>query len=400
MSNFYRFKIRQKFGSNLEVPNPSDVISNIKFSSDGSILAVGDNGGRVVIFKRTFVERKMRYLFHKEFIAHQSSSAQAIVFPAHVKQLEWIPGTQTLITANDRNIKLWNLDVSTPARSINDPIHEPLVPIAHYRHVTPQDIVAVCVSPTTPTQIIVVDALHARILDTTRQYPDQAYPAPFLDLAPADLASVRTLITSAALHPLQPTTLAYGTTGGGVFLARPGEEPVRVGGDVSSMGVEVGVTGLAFTADGSKLVARDFFDARVWPTAAGPTTPVVIPLQPGLRIRSRELASHVMGDCFPLTLSPAGTHFLTGEYSNRFIYGAIDGQNVCSQMAIFQNESEDSLVDPSGFAERVTHTAWTQRGRKQWIVCATRSCVHLFSSVVSRLPEEEALTTPESEVEL
>eukprot|EP00771_Trimastix_marina_P003120 gnl/Trimastix_PCT/4321.p1 GENE.gnl/Trimastix_PCT/4321~~gnl/Trimastix_PCT/4321.p1 ORF type:complete len:562 (+),score=64.51 gnl/Trimastix_PCT/4321:34-1719(+) len=123
------WKFLQSFGEPpIATPNPEDIISALNFDPSGDMIGVGDQGGRIVLFQRVpqdevKVKRGVEYRFYFEFHSHDSMFdplfSEEVTSAVHT--VLWLPkqaNSQTLITANEKHIKLWRLqhkDHSTSA---------------------------------------------------------------------------------------------------------------------------------------------------------------------------------------------------------------------------------------------------------------------------------------------
>ena len=83
----------------------------MQFSANGELLAVGDKGGRCIVFQREKNDRS-NFDYLMEFQAHEKGfdyySSQEI--PDMVTQLSWVPtARRALITSSAKEVKLWSL---------------------------------------------------------------------------------------------------------------------------------------------------------------------------------------------------------------------------------------------------------------------------------------------------
>ena len=95
----------------------SDILSAISFDKTGNYLAVGDNGGRVIIFK--YIDLKnSRYFDYRYFTEIQSHEPEfdhlkSIELDEKINSIEFINNQSSslkMLTTNDRVIKLWKFD--------------------------------------------------------------------------------------------------------------------------------------------------------------------------------------------------------------------------------------------------------------------------------------------------
>ena len=96
----------------------TDVLSAISFDSTGEYLAVGDRGGRVIVFR--FVDLKnSRYFDYRYFSEIQSHEPEfdhlkSLELDEKINSLEFLKQPKQskvqLLSTNDRIIKLWKLE--------------------------------------------------------------------------------------------------------------------------------------------------------------------------------------------------------------------------------------------------------------------------------------------------
>jgi len=100
----------------------SDLLSAISFDKQGQMLAVGDRGGRIIVFQRSVEDKQIEFDYLTEFQSHEVAfdplNSQQI--PEKINCIEWInqfPNSKPqLMTANDKLIKLWKLDFKREKR--------------------------------------------------------------------------------------------------------------------------------------------------------------------------------------------------------------------------------------------------------------------------------------------
>lgn len=97
----------------------SDLLSCLQFNEDGSMLAVGDRGGRVMVFQRdadTTIGRRRspQYNLYSTFQSHEPEfdylKSQEIV--EEIVQIQWLrrhSPAQYLLSTNEKTIKLWRI---------------------------------------------------------------------------------------------------------------------------------------------------------------------------------------------------------------------------------------------------------------------------------------------------
>jgi serine/threonine-protein phosphatase 2A regulatory subunit B len=95
----------------------TDILSAIAFDKSGNYLAVGDHGGRVIVFK--YVDLKnSRYFDYRYFTEMQSHEPEfdhlkSIELDEKINVIEFLnnkTGALKMLTTNDRIIKLWKFE--------------------------------------------------------------------------------------------------------------------------------------------------------------------------------------------------------------------------------------------------------------------------------------------------
>jgi serine/threonine-protein phosphatase 2A regulatory subunit B len=95
----------------------SDILTAISFDRTGEFLAVGDKGGRVIIFRYNEL-KSSRYFDYRYFTEIQSHEPEfdhlkSIELDEKINSIEFINNKQSalqMLTTNDRIIKLWKVE--------------------------------------------------------------------------------------------------------------------------------------------------------------------------------------------------------------------------------------------------------------------------------------------------
>jgi len=98
----------------------ADVISAIKFDKSGDFIAVGDEGGRVVIFQKSEISksRYSEYRYHTEVQSHEFDFDQlkSEVVGERISQLSFLNQSSKqrlqFLASNQASIKLWKVEDS------------------------------------------------------------------------------------------------------------------------------------------------------------------------------------------------------------------------------------------------------------------------------------------------
>lgn len=95
-----------------------DVLSALAFDKTGEYLSVGDNGGRVIVFKRIRSKKRSRvddYEYFAEFQSHEPGFdyLKSAEIEEKINSIEWINignAPLQLLSTNDKTIKLWKIN--------------------------------------------------------------------------------------------------------------------------------------------------------------------------------------------------------------------------------------------------------------------------------------------------
>ena len=108
-----------------------DRLTEVCFDDTGNHIAVGDKGGRVIVFKYKELKNSsyFEYRYLTEFQSHEPKfdhlSSQEVC--ESIKRLNFVPnrgfGNLNLLSANDKLIKLWRLS-NCPERRISNAYQE------------------------------------------------------------------------------------------------------------------------------------------------------------------------------------------------------------------------------------------------------------------------------------
>ena len=102
----------------------SDVLTAISFDKTGEYLAVGDKGGRVIIFRYNELKNS-RYFDYRYFTEIQSHEPEfdhlkSIELDEKINSIEFTNNKHSalqMLTTNDRIIKLWKIDYKVHRQS-------------------------------------------------------------------------------------------------------------------------------------------------------------------------------------------------------------------------------------------------------------------------------------------
>ena len=97
--------------------NESDILTAVTYDKRGEYLAVGDRGGRVIVFRYTDLKnsRYFDYRYFQEIQSHEPEfdHLKSIEMEEKVNDIEFLHQNKSdsiqLLSTNDRIIKLWSL---------------------------------------------------------------------------------------------------------------------------------------------------------------------------------------------------------------------------------------------------------------------------------------------------
>lgn len=251
----------------------ADVISAVEFDSDGSYLATGDKGGRVVLFEKVSTQPRyvgmdqrqpaplprgpgFEYRYLTEFQSHEPEFdyLKSLEIEEKINKVRWVRSsnnTKHIIATNDKTIKLWKVyekkSSIVTGWNIDKPggfMHSPrlgggaqAVPQAKVNRlklptVTPHELCLASrvkriyanahtyhinsISVNSDQQTFLsADDLRINLwsLDVT----DQSFN--IVDIKPANMEDLTEVITSAEFHPQHCNVFAYSSSKGCIRLA-------------------------------------------------------------------------------------------------------------------------------------------------------------------------------------
>ncbi|KVH98928.1 Protein phosphatase 2A, regulatory subunit PR55 [Cynara cardunculus var. scolymus] len=310
-SSILDWKFSQVFGERSpgeDVEN-IDVISAIEFDKSGDYLAVGDRGGRVVIFEKKagkdVKERKLKkvkemdlgpyvssenaLLSERSFVSGESKSSVA-----NGLSLEWIDKMETSISvSNAGHMNGQNIGETAFARCRK-----------MYAHAHDYNINSISNNSDGET-FISADDLRINLWNL--EVSDQCFN--IIDMKPPNMDDLTEVITSAEFHPLHCNLLAYSSSRG-LHDAEPRGQKTFFTEIIAS------ISSIKFAPDGRHILSRDYMNLKFWDMRM-PTSPVVTyKIHDHLRPKLGELYNNdAIFDKFDCCLSGDGTHFATGSYS-------------------------------------------------------------------------------------
>lgn len=214
----------------------SDVLTTITFDKQGDYLAVGDKGGRVIIFHYMQLKNS-RYFDYRYFAEIQSHEPEfdhlkSIDLDERVNAMEFLHRSKgdslKFLSTNDRNIKLWKV-VNRVQRdpsycTIDDGmLRLPNAPVVgsgmegkcrmEFKHCHLYNINSLSVSPD-GENFISADDLRVNLCNLENN--KTAYNV--VDLKPSNIESLSEVITSLEYHPQRSDVFLFSSSKGYISL--------------------------------------------------------------------------------------------------------------------------------------------------------------------------------------
>lgn len=151
-----------------------------------------------------------------------------------------------------------------------------------------------------------------------------------IDMKPLNMEDLTELITSAEFHPLQCNLLAYSSSRGFIRLTDMRQSALcdhsaLIFHDEESHGlksffteISASISNIKFATDGRHILSRDYMNLKLWDIRMGTSPVAAYKIHEHLRPTLSDLYnSDSIFDKFDCCLSGDGLHFATGSYSNR-----------------------------------------------------------------------------------
>eukprot|EP00892_Ulva_mutabilis_P000993 jgi/Ulvmu1/10895/UM007_0072.1 len=403
-------------------PN-ADLLSALKFNHSGEYLATGDKGGRIVLLQQTEGSHAqqprpetpedgrwmlpMEFHYLTEFQAHQSDFdfLKSVEIPERINSISWLQNcgsTHMLLSANDKQVKLWKIYERTMAN------------VANYNHSMQSVLSSAMDAPMRVPQLRVPRVVNAtRSLDhrCKREYdanahlyfinsvsssPDQGTfissddlcihlwnlehadgNQVILDMRPLDqdyTAPVH-VITSAAFHPTNGDLLAYSTSKTVLSImdlrqkdvrgdqALTFQEAVQNGPNPSLAELVAAPSNFELARDGVHAVTRDYMHACLWDVRSSKQPLHVFHVHEQLRNRLVDVYDNeAIFDRLGCSISPCGKHVVAGTYGEVAVFSSATQQfstlRTCISPSVVNGQTATSDTFPGTFKWKVENVAW------------------------------------------
>ncbi|KAL3628857.1 hypothetical protein CASFOL_027903 [Castilleja foliolosa] len=365
------WRFSQVFGDKLpgeDVQNV-DVISAIEFDKNGDHMAVGDRGGRLVIFQSdcgkddldeftsqheleqldSVVSRHPKFQYKTEFQSHEPEfdSLKSIEIEEKINKIKWCAtpnGSLSLLSANDKTIKLWRvkdhevsrakeMDIGQSVSSENSLLSENSFINGQQSRSDAQSL------EWTENTVNGVSSGHDKRAcseDATCAKCRSVY-AHAHDFN-VNSISVNSVITAAEFHPIHCNLLAYSSSRGYIRLVDMRQSALcdhsaRILKDEESNGsksffteIIASITDMKFAYDGRHILSRDYMNLKLWDMHMDASPVATYKIHDNLRPKLCDLYnSDAIFDKFECCIAKGRLSFATGSYSNHlrvFNYGS------------------------------------------------------------------------------
>ncbi|CAF1651102.1 unnamed protein product, partial [Adineta ricciae] len=221
----------------------ADLISTIEFNEDGELLAVGDKGGRIVVFQREqqtkTSPRRNEYNVYITFHSHEPEFdyLKSLEIEEKINQIRWLKrknAAHFLLSTNDKTVKLWKISEKTKraegynlrddngiirsANSLTDlriPVIKPMelmveaTPKRVFGNAHTYHINSISLNSDQET-FLSADDLRINLWHT--EVTDQSFN--IVDIKPPNMEDLTEVITGAEFHPRECNLFVYSSSRG------------------------------------------------------------------------------------------------------------------------------------------------------------------------------------------
>jgi len=415
------WKFSQVFGEGrnnvAEEVTDVDVVSAIEFDDTGDYIAVGDRGGRIVIFERDekrkdnhVTKKNPEYKFYTEFQSHEPEFdyLKSLEIEEKINKIRWCKrqnDAHFLLSTNDKTIKLWKV------------FEKKIKAVSSFnggdragKGSKPTSVLKV---PTIDTREAVIAATPRRVFANAHAYhinsislnsdgetyissddlrinlwnigiSDQSFN--IVDIKPTNMEELAEVITSAEFHPQQCNVFMYSSSKGTIKLADMRQAALcdshakvfEEAEDASSKSffseIISSISDVKFSRDGRYVIARDYMTIKIWDLNMESKAVKTIHIHDHLRSKLCDLYENdCIFDKFECAISPDSNLVLTGSYHNMFSIYDRSGKNEAQleatkvaskvkkpvKMKPTKKKSKEELnPDNLDFSKKMLHVAW------------------------------------------
>jgi len=396
----------------------ADIISCVEFNHDGSLLATGDKGGRVVIFQQELESKRNRskkgeYTVYSTFQSHEPEFdyLKSLEIEEKINQIKWLRRknhAHFLLSTNDKTIKLWKIqerDKRVEGANFKDdgmmrdphtvttltvPVFKPMElmveasPRKVFANAHTYHINSISVNSDDETYMSADDL---RINLWNLEITNQSFN--IVDIKPANMEDLTEVITAAEFHPQNCSTFVYSSSKGTIRYCdmrssalcdqhtKLFEEPEDPTNRSFFSEIISSISDVKFSHSGRYLMSRDYLSVKIWDVNM--ENKPVETYQVHEYLRSK-LCSLYENDCifdkFECAWSGDDRQIMTGSYNNFFRLFDRDSKNDAtfesSREAIRpgsvlktrkvstanKRRKDEIAVDCLDFNKKILHAAW------------------------------------------
>lgn len=422
-SDNLEWKFFQVFGEgrNAEDVTDVDVVSAIEFDESGDYIAVGDRGGRIVMFERDEKNgskkskdkkgsKSSEYKFYTEFQSHEPEFdyLKSLEIEEKINKIKFLKRhneAHFLLSTNDKTVKLWKV-YEKKVKSVSSFNSEKL----HNRKGVTRESIMV---PVIDTRETVTTAIQRRSFANAHAYhinsislnsdgetyissddlrvnlwnleiTNQSFN--IVDIKPANMEELTEVITSAEFHPQHCNLFMYSSSKGTIKLAdmraaalcdaqaKVFEEAEDPSSKSFFSEIISSISDIKFSRDGRFILSRDYLTLKVWDLHMENKALRTIHIHDHLRSKLCDLYENdCIFDKFECGLSCDGNLLITGSYHNYLnIYDRnsknevqLEATKAASKvkkpvkMKNAKKKTKDELnPDNIDFTKKILHAAW------------------------------------------
>ncbi|GFZ17446.1 protein phosphatase 2A, regulatory subunit PR55 [Actinidia rufa] len=411
--------------------NGIDVISAIEFEKSGDYLAVGDRGGRVVIFERKankddlsehYTQDELEQLdfldaqhpqfqYKTEFQSHEPE-----VKEHKVKKVKEVNVNPFVLAENallaERNFVSgqhkpsvgngYCLEWTEKMANNTSPSHDGHAKVAIgdgapvrcrkvYAHAHDFNINSISNNSDGET-FVSADDLRVNLWNL--EVIDQCFN--IIDMKPTNMDDLTEVITSAEFHPLHCNLLAYSSSRGFIRLVDMRQSALcdhsaRILQDGESRGsksffteIIASISDIKFATDGIHILSRDYMNLKLWDTRMETSPVALYKIHEQLRPKLSDLYNNdAIFDKFGCCLSGDGLHFATGSYRRPHLQ-SVSRARRSSLSNLTRGFYRQGHGNPSSgntefsrdLNSKLLHVAW--HPKTNLIACGTRNSLFLY----------------------
>jgi len=399
----------------------ADIISCVEFNHDGSLLATGDKGGRVVIFQQEddtsrTRSKKGEYTVYSTFQSHEPEFdyLKSLEIEEKINQIKWLKRknhAHFLLSTNDKTIKLWKIqerdkrveganfkedamlrDPNT-ITSLTVPVFKPMElmveasPRKVFANAHTYHINSISVNSDDETYMSADDL---RINLWNLEITNQSFN--IVDIKPTNMEDLTEVITAAEFDPSNCSTFVYSSSKGTIRYCdmresalcdqhtKLFEEPEDPTNRSFFSEIISSISDVKFSHSGRYLMSRDYLTVKIWDVNM--ENKPVETYQVHEYLRSK-LCSLYENDCifdkFECAWSSDDQQIMTGSYNNFFRLFDRDSKNDATfessrdairpgsvlkprKVSTANKRRKDEIaVDALDFNKKILHAAWHPR---------------------------------------